>query len=77
MVGDRESLGSLALSLPEVRRFWREQPRMHQLPQREIEADGQPAVATGFESVTGRARVDVVVAQRTFNVIGLYSTCRG
>jgi RNA polymerase sigma factor (sigma-70 family) len=77
MVCDRESLGSLALSLPEVRRFWREQPRMHQLPQREIEADGQPAVATGFESVTGRARIDVVVAQRTFDVIELYSTCRG
>src|SRR5262249_6975077 len=46
------ALTALTLWLPEGRRFWRDHPRIRRLPMREVEAEGQPAIVTSFESVT-------------------------
>jgi RNA polymerase sigma-70 factor (ECF subfamily) len=67
----------LALCLPEVRRFWREHPRMRTLPKRHVESSGVPALVSGFESLTGAARVDVVSACDTFRVLGVYGATEG
>jgi len=66
---DRETWHSLTWSLPEARRFWREHPRMRFLPAREIEVGGVPAVVTGFESLACAARLEVVTARDSVEVI--------
>lgn len=68
-VGDIETWHSLTLSLPEARRFWREHPRMRFLPGRAIDVEGHPAVLTGFESLTGGARLEVVSLRDTLQVV--------
>ncbi len=69
-----ESWHSLPWSLPEVRRFWRDNPRMRFLPERELEAAGSPAVLTGFESLTGAARLTVVSLRDTYQVVSIDGT---
>lgn len=64
----------LVLWLPEVRRFWRRHPRVHALPPREVEAEGVPAVVTTVESVPDAARLTVVSARDTFEVLHIYGT---
>ncbi|MDQ3930214.1 MAG: hypothetical protein M3328_13840, partial [Chloroflexota bacterium] len=54
---------------PEVRAFWRENPKMQFLPPREIEISGSAAVVAGFESVTGSARLEVVSLVDTLQVV--------
>ena len=66
------SLDSLALSLPEGRQFWRRYPRIHTLPQREIEVDGVAAIVTSYAEYAGRASFDVVFVRNTLDVIGIY-----
>ncbi|MFN8492436.1 MAG: RNA polymerase sigma factor [Caldilineaceae bacterium] len=61
----------LALALPQVRRFWQAHPRMRTLPEREAEISGSPAVLTGFESVTGDAKIEVAFAKNTLGVVYL------
>lgn len=65
-------LSNLALYLPEVRRFWRDHPRLRTLPEHAIEADGRPALVLGFASVTDGARLDVVVARDTYATLAIY-----
>ena len=67
--GDSETWHSLTWSLPEARAFWREHPRMRFLPEREVEVAGSPAVVTGFESITGPARLDAVMLVDTLEVV--------
>lgn len=69
--GDGETWHSLTCSLPEARRFWQEHPRMRFLPVREIEVAGSPAVLTGFESLTGSARLEVVSLRDTCEVLSI------
>ncbi len=64
-----EGWASLTLSLPEVRRFWRDHPRIRALPNREVEAEGGPAIVTGYESLTDAARIEVVTAIDTLHVL--------
>jgi RNA polymerase sigma-70 factor (ECF subfamily) len=64
-----ESWESLTLSLPEVGEFWRDHPRMRALPRREIDADGSPAVVTGYASLTDVARIEVVTTKDTLRVL--------
>jgi RNA polymerase sigma factor (sigma-70 family) len=71
------ALGGFVLSLPEGRRFWREHPRMRALPEREIEAQGTSAVVTSFESVTESARLEVVAARDTFEIVGIHASPAG
>ncbi|HEV2126635.1 MAG TPA: RNA polymerase sigma factor, partial [Chloroflexota bacterium] len=58
-----------ALALPEGRQFWRDHPRIHLLPPREIDLGGVAAVVTRFESVTTSATLDVVSVRDTFEVV--------
>jgi hypothetical protein len=62
------------LGLPETRAFWREHPRMRRLPDREVEARGQAAVVTGFESIAGGAHLDIVYARDNLVVLGTHRT---
>jgi RNA polymerase sigma-70 factor (ECF subfamily) len=64
-----ESWASLTLSLPEVRLFWRDHPRMRALPNRESEADASAAIITGYESLTDATRIEVVTAKDTLRVL--------
>ncbi|HEV2124319.1 MAG TPA: RNA polymerase sigma factor [Chloroflexota bacterium] len=68
---DSETWHSLTWSLPEARNFWREHPRMRFLPEREIEVAGSPAVVTGFESMTGGARLEVVALRDSLRVLSV------
>lgn len=63
------SLLALALSTPEARRFWRDNPRVRALPERAVEADGIPALVVHFESVVENAGLDVVCARDSLRVI--------
>lgn len=62
---DNETWYSLAWSLPEVRHFWQQHPRMRFLPAREIAVAGRRAMHTGVESVTRAAKVDIVLLRDT------------
>ncbi len=66
------SVRALAASLPEVQGFRREHSRTRMLPEREVETRGQAAVVTGFESVTGASRLDVLYLRDTLQVVGIY-----
>ena len=66
------SLGSLALSLPEGRRFWRRYPRIHALPERQVEVDGVAAIVKSYGEHAGAARFDVVFARSTLDVLHVY-----
>jgi hypothetical protein len=70
-IGDSETWHSLTWSLPEARAFWREHPRMRFVPPRTIEAAGSPAVLTAFESITGPARLDVVMLVDTLDIVSI------
>jgi RNA polymerase sigma factor (sigma-70 family) len=66
---DHETWHSLTWSLPEARAFWKEHPRMRFMPEREIEFGGVPAIVTGFESVTGADRLEVVTLRDSLQVV--------
>jgi len=65
-------LSNLVLYLPEVRRFWRDHPRLRTLPEREVEAGGRPALVLGFASVTDSTRLDVIVARDTYETLAIH-----
>ena len=69
---DGETWHTLTLSLPEAQRFWKDNPRVHFLPARQIEVGGSPAMVTGFESLTGAARLEVVTLRDSLRVIGIH-----
>ena len=66
---ESNSWHSRALSLPQVRQFWKENPRMAELPERHVEIDGSPSVLVGYESVTDNAHIEVGFSTNTFDVI--------
>lgn len=61
----------LALTLPQVRHFWRAYPRMAGLPIRHVEIGNDPAVLTGFASVSNGAKIEVAFSRNTFELIYL------
>jgi RNA polymerase sigma-70 factor (ECF subfamily) len=63
------SLWHLLIDTPEAQRFWRRHPRIAGLPVREIECDGRPALVSGFTSVDLAARLEVVCARDTFDIL--------
>lgn len=66
------ALKGLVLARPEGRRFRREHRRIRVLPEREVEAQGCAAVITSFASVTGTARLDVIAARATYEVLSVH-----
>ncbi len=66
---DSESLESLVFALPEIQRFYRQHPRIRLLSNYEVEADGQAAIVTRFESITNQEKFAVVSACDTFEAL--------
>jgi RNA polymerase sigma factor (sigma-70 family) len=69
---DTSTAWHLALDTPEAQRFWRRHPRMRALPVHEVEAEGRPALVSGFESTTGYARLVIVSDRQTYHVLQSY-----
>ena len=65
------TLDALVAALPVGRRFRQEHPRMRILPTSEVEHAGVPAFVTRFEAITDSARLEVVSAQDTFEVLAV------
>ncbi len=63
------SLEGLVLALPEGQTFVRDHPRIRTLPEQQVGVDGQTAFLTRFESITDQARLEVVSASETFQVL--------
>lgn len=59
----------LALDTPQAIQFWRRHPRMRARPIQTLEFAGRPAILTGFESATDRARLDIVAALDSLQVL--------
>lgn len=72
-VSYKTQLTTLAISLPEGRRFWRAHPRIRTLPEREIEVDGNPALVVGFQSVSDTARFEVVYTRDRYQLLGIHN----
>jgi RNA polymerase sigma-70 factor (ECF subfamily) len=68
------SLRSLAQALPQVREFWKQHPRMHTLPIRELEANSRPAYMVSFRGVSDGAEIDVILDRETFRVLGIHES---
>jgi RNA polymerase sigma-70 factor (ECF subfamily) len=62
---------ALLLHLPEGRHFWRANPRIRQIPERELTVAGQPAVSSGFERVDGGARLEIICHRDTYAVLAI------
>jgi RNA polymerase sigma-70 factor (ECF subfamily) len=63
------SLAGLVIVMPEVRAFWKANPRIRRLPDREIEVDGHPAIVTGYESVSDGASIEIVSKRDDFRTL--------
>ncbi|HEY1387402.1 MAG TPA: RNA polymerase sigma factor [Ktedonobacterales bacterium] len=66
---DSASPWHLALDTAHAIRFWRRYPRMRALPVRTLDFAGRPAVWTGFESGSDHARLDIITARDTLEVL--------
>lgn len=66
------AVSAVALSRPEAWAFQRAHRRVRTLPNREVEAAGVPAIVATIESVTGSAKLEVVLARGTLEVIGVH-----
>jgi RNA polymerase sigma-70 factor (ECF subfamily) len=69
---DSASPWHLALDSPEAIQFWRRHPRMRALPVQTLTFAGRLAIQTGFESDADHARLDIITARDTLEV--LYAT---
>lgn len=65
----RIALSEYSLGLPDGQRFWRNHPKIRVLPERQIEADGQPAILTGYQSLTDPARFETVFTYDSFTAL--------
>ena len=68
---------ALASHTPEARAFWREHGRIRTPPGREVEAAGVPAIVSRIESVAGSARLEVVLARDTLELIAVHGARTG
>ena len=69
VIWDNATPWHLTIDTPEALQFWRRHPRMRALPTREIEVDGRLALITGFESLDDHARLELVSARDTYEVL--------
>jgi RNA polymerase sigma-70 factor (ECF subfamily) len=67
-------LNNRMLASPTALNFWKRYPRMRRLPERDTEAEGAAAVWSGWESVTGNARLEFLVSRNTFNILQVRQT---
>jgi RNA polymerase sigma-70 factor (ECF subfamily) len=71
-IQNTQSLSGLALSLPEGQAFWRAHPRIRMLPEREVETQGRAAFVHSFQSVADGARLDIISARDTYEVLRIH-----
>lgn len=64
--GSYETLNGLALNLPAGQAFFQTHPRIHTLPEREVEYQGSPALIIPFVSVNDNATYDVILKRDTY-----------
>ncbi len=65
--------GAVALHTPQAQAFWRKHGRIRTLPGQEVESAGAPATVSTIESVTGSAKLQVVLSRDTLRVIDIQS----
>lgn len=63
------SLGRLLLGAPEAQAFWKANPRLRRLPDRELHLEGKPVILTRFESVTGGQALDILTRRTDFQIL--------
>lgn len=63
------SLWHLLVDTPDVQQFWRRHPRMQALPVREVEVDGRAALLSGFASSDSTARLDILSAPHSYEIL--------
>ncbi|MDQ3614910.1 MAG: RNA polymerase sigma factor [Chloroflexota bacterium] len=63
------SLWHLLIDTPVAQQFWRRYPRMRALPVREVEVDGRLAMLSGFASSDSSARLDILSATHTYEIL--------
>jgi hypothetical protein len=68
----REAHDWLLLCLPEARRFLRDHPRIRFAGVRSVDAQGQAAAVTAYESVTDGARYEVVSAADSLRLLSVH-----
>jgi RNA polymerase sigma factor (sigma-70 family) len=66
----------LVLALPDVQRFWRENPRIRTFPAVEIEHQGSLAYVTRLQSLTGAAELQVISLRETLAPIAVHTNIR-
>jgi hypothetical protein len=62
----------LTLQTPSAVRFWQRHPRIRALPIREVTVNGRAALVTGFESAVEAARIEIVSARDTYEVLRVF-----
>jgi hypothetical protein len=67
-----QPIDGLVLTLPAVEQFWQKHRRVRMLPPRSIETEGRAALLSRVESVTGQAKLDIVSARDTFEVLAVF-----
>lgn len=65
-------LADAAICLPEGRKFLKEHPRIHAMPEREVEVEGTPAIVVTHRSLTDSAAFNVVFARDTYEIISIH-----
>ncbi len=75
--GTNSSLGSLALSLPEVQALWLTAPHTHILPTQEITFDNSAALLVPIRSGADTPGKDVIFVRDTFALLGIYPAPTG
>ncbi len=69
--GFRMRLSNWLLYHPQAWRFWQEHPRIQLLPEQEGEMAGRLALLVRFQSVVNQARLEVLVAQESYEVLAI------
>jgi RNA polymerase sigma factor (sigma-70 family) len=71
---DVTNISRLTVDRLETQRFWRAHPRVRLRPAHELETQGEPALLMSVESVTDEARMEIVWARRTLQVLAVYGS---
>jgi RNA polymerase sigma-70 factor (ECF subfamily) len=66
------NVAGLAMALPQAKRFARAHPRRRQLPERELDVAGRPALLTSFEAIDSAARLDIIHDRETLRLLAVH-----
>lgn len=67
-------IAGMALSTTEARGFWRAHPRIHRLPNREIETGGRQVIVVRYAAVSGGAQLDTLFAHDSYELLRIHQT---